>query len=236
VSFMAAARSARRECWSRWNFSLKIWRRQRPRTSWRPRQRRSGRRHYSRSSASGLHESHSPTRPALWRLALPGGHSHSVQGCGDVLARPPRHAPDHGQSFVRGAAVVFSGLGLAEPKLGMLTPLQWIVKTISRAASSMSTVMSDAWRMVTCGVFHAASRYSASPAKSGLAGVTFGAPCRIQSRLALLHASRVGRRSNDYPGRRRRSAAPASEACSRWVSICIRSADSAASIAMGSTA
>src|SRR3954469_15049668 len=30
---MAAARNARRGCWSRWNFSLKIWRRQRPRTS-----------------------------------------------------------------------------------------------------------------------------------------------------------------------------------------------------------
>ena len=32
---------------------MKIWRRQRPRTSWRPRQRRSGRRRYSRSSAGG---------------------------------------------------------------------------------------------------------------------------------------------------------------------------------------
>src|SRR5262245_62758222 len=50
---MAAARSARRGCCSRWNFSLKIWRRQRLRTSWRARQRRPGRGRYSRSSASG---------------------------------------------------------------------------------------------------------------------------------------------------------------------------------------
>ena len=48
------ARSTRRDCWIRWSFNSKIWRRQRPRTNWRPRMQRPRHRQSNRSSASGL--------------------------------------------------------------------------------------------------------------------------------------------------------------------------------------
>jgi len=48
-------------CWSRWSFSSKNWKPPPPRMNWRPSRWRRDRRASSRSSASGLRASHSPT-------------------------------------------------------------------------------------------------------------------------------------------------------------------------------
>ena len=49
---MAAARSARLGCWSRWSCSSKIWKRPQAKTSWQPKERQPGPRPCNHSSAS----------------------------------------------------------------------------------------------------------------------------------------------------------------------------------------
>ena len=103
-------------------------------------------------------------------------------------------------------------------------PFQWMIRTISRACSSMSTIMSlmraraSCWRerMVTLVFFHAASRSSAMPVSSGIAGdrgaeVVVASRRVSQSRTRRRAASQFfsgARRSADYRGRKRRSGVP----------------------------
>ena len=157
-------------------------------------------------------------------LALSGRHSHSVQGCGDVLVRPAaRHALDHGQSFVRGAAIVFSGLGLAEPKLGVLAALP-----VDRQNDLTGSLVDVGGNLV-----HQRSQQLLTRAHGHTRALprrleVFGEPRKIRlgdRGLAPLlprpiaprtparvvgsppSSSPVGRRSSGYPGHRRRSAA-----------------------------
>src|SRR3954452_12955785 len=54
-------------------------------------------------------------------FSLTGGHSHPVQGRGDVLVRPSgRHGPHHCEGLVGGAAAILTGLRLADPQLRVL--------------------------------------------------------------------------------------------------------------------
>src|SRR4051794_2396852 len=54
-------------------------------------------------------------------FSLTGGHSHPVQGRGDVLVRPSgRHGPHHCEGLIGGAAAMLTGLRLADPQLRLL--------------------------------------------------------------------------------------------------------------------
>ena len=122
---------------------------------------------------------HPPQRADAVRgpgFSLTGGHSHPVQRRGDVLVRPSRgHAPHDGEGLFGVRQPCSPDFGLRTRSCRCWPPRQWIVRTTSRAVSSTSAMMSVTRarrsrcraRMLTPGAFHAASRSSASPAKSG---------------------------------------------------------------------
>jgi len=130
-------------------------------------------------------------------LALSGGHSHPVEGCGDILVRPAAcHTANHGQSFVRGAAVVFSGLGFAKSKLRVLAALP-----VDRQDDLTSSLVDDGGNLIDQRSQQLLTRaHGDTRALPGRLKV-FGKPCKIwlgaqrlrspclQSRLALLDAA-----------------------------------------------
>jgi hypothetical protein len=67
---------------------------------------------------NSVHPAHRADTVRSPGFSLTGGHSHPVQGRGDVLVRPSgRHGPHHREGLLGGAAAMLAGLRLADPQL-----------------------------------------------------------------------------------------------------------------------
>jgi hypothetical protein len=67
---------------------------------------------------NSVHPAHRADTVRSSGFSLTGGHSHPVQGRGDVLVRPSgRHGPHHREGLLGGVAAMLAGLRLADPQL-----------------------------------------------------------------------------------------------------------------------
>src|SRR5437867_3855971 len=122
---------------------------------------------------NSIHPAHRADTMSSPDFSLTGGHSHPVQGRCDVLVGPSGRITARASSGVRQPCS--PDLGLRTRNCECWPPHQWTVRTTLRVASSTSATMSvtrarrSRWRvrMVTPGAFHATSRSSARPVKSG---------------------------------------------------------------------
>ncbi len=131
-------------------------------------------------------------------LALSRRQTHAVEGGGDVLIRPAsRHAPDHSQRVVRGAAVVAARLRLAKPEFGVLAalPVDDENDLARRFVDVGGDLVHQRSQQLLAGAHGDASRLPRGPEVLGQAhqirrrrrGDRFGG--RVQSRLAVLNAA-----------------------------------------------
>ena len=68
-----------------------------------------------------IHPAHRADTVRSPGFSLTGGHSHPVQGGGDVLVRPSgRHAPHHREGLIGGATAMLARPRLADPQLRVL--------------------------------------------------------------------------------------------------------------------